>query len=466
MKMGLTMLIKTEFSEFCKTTSMKGIPRAVNAKSKLFSFMWIIGVLLLLGLAFFQVIQLVMEFLAHPTVSVETVKAFHPGNQNPNLPTFTICNQNPFASNMESPNIDVMTLKEYYRAVDDLTTEGGLNVSDDSPDYTELLHFKRLLKTPKAYFQTIGHRAARTLGHRRKNFIVDCKEIIYMGLGLEERNCSANTKIELVQSVDYFNCYKVSYPQGKDRHRNGIVAGRAFVLYLDNVSPHESSASFSKLARENFHVSGYGAIATPHQPNSHGFPVTDGYTLAAGMTTTLQFSETTHKHLEAPYGSCVPSEFHGYEGLKMCLATCLHEEISAKCQCVFADNDMFLDEPDLPFCLRLSGADFNDSIYKCALSVMAGSRLSYCLDHCPPTCLEYDYTIWPTYSPWPTSNSLATFYSRYIKNRNYEKHFEMVKNLTEGNYDNDTDEAVMYLLSRQLINDNFLQVKYYLSDIR
>ena len=88
--------------QFCLTTSVKGIPRAVKSKTKLIRVLWSVCVVGFLVMAFFQTAALTIEYLSHGvTTSLVEYQVDFLGHTDHSvqLPDITLCNTNPFAGN-------------------------------------------------------------------------------------------------------------------------------------------------------------------------------------------------------------------------------------------------------------------------------------------------------------------------------------------------------------------------------
>ena len=88
--------------QFCLTTSIKGIPRAVKSKTTAIRVLWLLCVIGFLTAAFVQTAALTSEFLSHgiSTSLVESkVDLVGLTDHTVELPDVTLCNTNPFAGN-------------------------------------------------------------------------------------------------------------------------------------------------------------------------------------------------------------------------------------------------------------------------------------------------------------------------------------------------------------------------------
>ena len=460
------MVIKQEFERFCQTTSMKGIPRAAKAEHQGVRATWILAVILMVALASYQVTMLVLEYLDYPSYTITNEKIFHPVDDKPVLPTLTVCNENPFSS-LKPPvsGYGLPTLEEYYNKIDHLTR--CPNCSVEELGGMNLL--KKLMRNPSAYFQNLGTEYSELVGHDKKNFILTCKEIVFLGLTFVERECTPLIQIELSHNADFFNCYRITLPHDYDMEQWGMIAGISLVLYLDNVNPSDISPSVSgsRLRNSETPITKYGAIAIPTHHQGSAFPALDGIQLPAGISAKIQFSMEKHQRLEPPWGECQPSNVEGYEGFKMCISDCFQNKIHNHCKCTDVKMVKHMEDEDHPFCLKVGPDPFKVAEnFVCGTEQLKTDPVIECLHSCPLTCKEYGYGTETSFSKWPNPASMKHFYDTYIAGKDYEGYFGIVQEVTSGNCSGDTECMVKYMMAQTLIEQNFLEVKFHLSDVR
>ena len=83
----------TELRSFAETTSVRGIPRVMKAKTRVTFFVWLVAVLTCAALLVWQLNVVLTRYFQYP-INTLTVQA--PVWQNPTFPDITICNTDPF----------------------------------------------------------------------------------------------------------------------------------------------------------------------------------------------------------------------------------------------------------------------------------------------------------------------------------------------------------------------------------
>ena len=458
------MVVKKEVGNFCQTTSLKGLPRAFKAEHKGTRVAWTLAVILMLTMACYQVTMLVLEYLDYPTYTVSHEHTFHPIDDQPVLPTLTLCNENPF-STLKPPvnSYGLPTVEEYYSIIDALTQ--CVNCSVEQLYQTSLI--KTLMRNPNAYFQNLGSKYSKLVGHDLDHFILSCREIVFLGMTFLEKTCSEIISIELSQSADYFNCYRVTLPFDYDMEQWGMIAGVSLVLYLDNVASMAESFNISQLLENTFPISKYGAVVIPTHHQGSAFPALDGIQIPAGMSSKIQFSIDKEQRLEPPWGKCQPTDVEGYEFIKMCISDCFQDIIQNSCRCTDTRMVKQLDDELYPFCLKIAGDPTQASKnFVCATDQLRTDAVTQCMKECPTMCREYGYKTELSFSNWPNPLNMKNFYKTYIAGKDFEKHFAIVNQVIDGNCTGDIDCMMKYIMAQKLLEHNFLEVKFHLSDIR
>ena len=83
-----------EFRKFCKTTSVRGIPRIFQAKSRVVGVLWLTAFLTCFAVMSWQLSVILVRYFQH---QVNTVIVQAPSWQTPTFPDVTVCNLNPLA---------------------------------------------------------------------------------------------------------------------------------------------------------------------------------------------------------------------------------------------------------------------------------------------------------------------------------------------------------------------------------
>lgn len=457
------MVVKEEIVKFCQTTSIKGIPRVVKADQQGFRVSWAFLVILLLTMATYMLYLLVIEYVAYPTYTLTQEKLFDGETDKPIVPTMTLCNEYPFSSlNSNSSILNSSGIEEYFRLVDQ-HTECPHDCSPEQVYRSKLM--RAILKTPSAYFQNLEIHKSQLLGHKESNFILSCEELLFAGLTNVERKCTDLVKITMVSSIDYFNCYRVSLSNNYSMADRGLVAGVQLVLYLDNIVFQRSQDTTPK---QEPYVYNYGIVATPHHENGEAFPALDGLHISPGTYTRIQLTMVKSSRMEAPYGHCKQSDIQTYELLKICYADCMQSNIKKNCHCT--DSRLVIHKESLsqPYCLKVNHSNSQQTTYNfnCATKHLQLREIVWCRDSCFLPCKEYHYRIETSMSKWPNPTSMKAFYQSYIAGRQYEVYFEDVQSAINGNCTTHTDCRLKFMLAQNLLEQNFIKLKFHISDLR
>ena len=459
-------LVKEEFTRFCQTTSIKGIPRAVKAENIGVRLTWIISVFAFITVGIFQTYCIIAEYLKYSSYIFTHERIFDPHENGAVIPTITLCNENPFSSlKLANESLETQTLDEYYVFIDQATQCPGCN----STTHREMQNVRSLLRNPGAYFENLGHVAAETVSHDLNEFLMECKEVIYFGMKFVERQCTDLISIRLQNEVDYFNCYRIEAKHEYDYEKYGFLAGLSAVLYLDNIASdiaYENRITDETINRYSA-VRKYGAIVTPTHFEGYPFVKQDGIHLAPGMSGYIKLYLEKKTRLPEPHGDCVPTSLEAYEYIKMCMSDCYQKFIRNQCNCTDARMVKHMDTKQKEFCLSLNHYSIPAMLerYSCATRQFTVDNLVRCTKKCPSACSEISYTTETSFTKWPSHDTMKAFYQDYIANKTFEPKFRLVKEVIEGNC-SDMNCLVKLFTAQRIIEDNFLQVNMQLSDFK
>ena len=141
------MALKEEFIRFCKSTSVKGIPRAVNSPQPYIRITWLLAVAGFIVIGIFQTFSVMNEFLSYPTFVFTREETLDDTTHKPKLPSLTLCNENPLTSLYEIP-AGIPTIQQYYATVDAVTSCDGCDA--EATAAAELSRRNRMLSASAA----------------------------------------------------------------------------------------------------------------------------------------------------------------------------------------------------------------------------------------------------------------------------------------------------------------------------
>ena len=446
---------------------MRGVPRILKAEHFSLKIIWAVTVLLLVAFAIYQVTQVVGQYLKNEYFMTVKESSFHPTDDKPVYPSITVCNQNPFSSELRELGTmarfrnEALSLQSYYKRVE---------IKSNCSKYQLRTHpfenyLCQSLLSLSGYFQYIGMDKVKDIGHTLDSFIINCEILILSGLMYSPIPCENLTDIAPVYNPEYLQCFHLNITNDYFL-TEGLVTGIKLVLHLDS----------SRLGRPkddglNDIIRPQGAVITPHHPDMPAFPTLDGIFIPAGSSSRIQSEIRKRVRLPEPYSQCKEGSFEGYEKMKMCVAECISENIIAQCGCISVNLavDLNKNPSSLPFCNDIGTISFQElkNVTHC---VRQGSNLTIlerCFEQCPLSCKEYQYIHETSSSKWPNMWQLQTFYEKYIKSRNYESNYRFVRDILNNEKCKTYKNCYAELTAAyQIIEHNFLEVSYTLSDHR
>ena len=124
--------MREEFVRFCKSTSVKGIPRAINSTQRYIRITWLVAVVCFVTIGVFQTYAVISEYMQYPTFVFTREETIDDVTHKPKVPSLTLCNENPLTSLYDIP-ANIPTLAQYYATVDAMTSCEGCDAEESSP---------------------------------------------------------------------------------------------------------------------------------------------------------------------------------------------------------------------------------------------------------------------------------------------------------------------------------------------
>lgn len=455
------MAIREEVRSFLQQTSIKGIPRAVKAKRKFLKVLWIISTFAFLSLAFWQVTELVSEYLTYPTTTVmeETNVGIEHTDSVIQTPVLTVCNLNSFAGNTSHlmRDLGLPTLAQFRSLVINMTTCPECDHAD-----RELLGYIRDdLLTPEGYFAHIGKKNASLLGHMMDNFIIECLLFPKQGFRSYMDLCNASY-FKLFVSYSYYNCWSLEVPEELDSHLEGI----SLMVHLDNFYMEQ----FDHLHVSHPRGQQLGALLLAHGRGTFPGLMNKAIYLQPGVYTDVRLQIAMRSLKPPPYSDCA----HGsvIEGTtwaystETCVSACLERLVVDTCNCqdLFMLNVLgeYYSQQNISYCNALSGGQ--QVLLKrsrCAEDIRK-SQYNPCLENCPSPCEEIEFPTHISTGLWPPNPHYGVFYRDYIAGRLYERHYAHIADVL-ANFNGSV--GIDVLLARVSVADNFLRVDVSLKDV-
>ena len=269
-------MMKSELRRFAETTSLKGIPRIVKAKSPAIRALWLVAVLCLMMFTVYNCYNLIAQYLQKPkAITVNDVNAFGEGYfEHPYLfspPDITVCNQNPLTAYNNLPREVGSSWEEYISmATSILGTMEHDRVREGQ------------YKSSRGYLEYLGPGVIVTDWAMHK-FIIDCTWG-YL-LDLTRFPCDDIAVLTYYPSVSYSQCYTVALNMSHPRIAQQYPSYIALTLYLDEVNAPDVPV-FSTEVRGTA-----GAVVALHQ--SRQLPVwEDAIYASPGELTTIRVTKS------------------------------------------------------------------------------------------------------------------------------------------------------------------------------
>ena len=315
---------------FALKTSVKGIPRAVKSKSRAMRILWSMSVIGFLAAACYQSFTLTTEYLAFPvttTLTEYSVELLGLTERSVQLPDISICNTNPFGSDVDRMQ-DVPTVKEFYERVSNITLCNECSASQKQ----NMDSIRKYLLSPSIYSDYIGPDNVRKVGHSHESMLVDCQLIYVEGRTFQQKPCVPDTQIIYRYDVNFFNCYTLRLPTPS--LQDSIYFGVQLVFHLDNFLLDH----LAYLDKTNTRNRMAGIELNFHRPNTMLSLDFDSVFLPPGFLGNIKFRFERRIRLPPPHGTCndhmdgnlIDGHRHSIDS---CFASCIQAHIADVCQC-------------------------------------------------------------------------------------------------------------------------------------
>ena len=316
--------------KFGLATSVKGIPRAVKSKSRAIRVLWSVSVIGFLVAACFDSYNLTEEYLAFGVTTALTeysVELLGRTERSVQLPDISICNTNPFGSNVNMMKI-IPTLREFYERVSNITS-----CDDCSPLHKQKLdRMRKYLLSPSVYSDYIGPDNVQKVGHSLDSMLTDCQLIYVEGRDFQQKPCVPGINISYRYDTNFFNCYTLRLPTPS--LPDNIVFGVSLVLHLDNF--FQDHLVYFDRTNVRYHMA--GIELNLHRPNTMLSLDFDSVFLPPGFFGNLKFRFERRIRLPPPHGTCNDNMDDAFiedlrHSVDSCFASCIQAHIADACRC-------------------------------------------------------------------------------------------------------------------------------------
>ena len=455
-----------------KYSTVRGVGRTVSERPLPIRILWLCAVLMCLGIGSWNSIKLLIDYYENPIITKVEEKM----SRDIDFPSVTICNHNPLPSSnsegfvQEKNGTKFHTLEDYYKSVEKFTDEiMSMNHSATSmysPEY-----FKFSLMAYKGYFQHIGEREVRLIGHKMRSLIRECEFLVSVK-GKEQCENIANVKETL--APNFMKCYTITINNTLMTNlENGLTRRRKrnigiFVKELHMISFLDNFQKREMLYFNPAEVSGQtrGLRIVIHSPNSNPDTDKNGIDLPAGYSATLPLSVKERHLLPSPYSSC-RKESISYT-VHHCKIKCIQTLIVKFCHC--RHIDFYTDESQggnltdaTPFCNVLPQS-INNMIQKheCVERVLDSDQVDECKQKCPPPCNLITYAANLYLAQWPENTYQMAFYKKYMNSKGDKIPIEddNYKDINDMMNQNES-KGMERLIESGLVKDNFIKIRIF-----
>ena len=226
---------------FLNNSSVKGVPRIAKSDAYWLKVLWTASAFFFIVACVYHLLQLVHNYLLYETVSTVKEERLHltadEGKRVVSLPSFSICNLNPFVSNLDKSS-GTAFLNFYQRTFDNI-----LKYQNNTNYNERLLFHEGNRNTPPSLFQFGSEEDIQSIAVQKENFILDCYIYKWMLPELILVPCEEKIKVTQLVTAQMLNCFTFRLPKPS---KNSLISshqlftGISITLYLDNIPPNHS----------------------------------------------------------------------------------------------------------------------------------------------------------------------------------------------------------------------------------
>nr|URS64678.1 FMRFamide-gated sodium channel-like 1 [Malacoceros fuliginosus] len=446
--------VKGTLSSFAESTTVHGPCHIAQESNKIGKAFWVIVFLAALTGVTIHLYLTLTVYYSHPTH-----QSLYIAQEAPQFPHVTFCNENPISrENMdEYVSINPNSNTTWFRGQIAQLSSKFQEVVEQIP------HMDDLFASAASYFENIGRHEATNIGHKFKDFVIDCT---YAGIP-----CSKEDFDFFLHPI-YFNCYTFTGKQVKKKAQEtggGPFLGLSVVLFLEkNPSQIQLYNRYSPVGNV------VGTVVQLHSANDFPTPHIEGVHVPPGHSSAIAMHTEQLNKLQPPFGNCsarllhTPADYHVSYTSSLCLALCQQNLIYQDCGCYMATQPFYGLENPTCGTFHLNASDSEKlSVYaknmKCQNEASRNARLrsrdrNIC--DCPPECNKTIYYKSLSQTVWPADNYYRNFLAEFLDERQDKADLIAYRNLHHL-IDTTSDEVEL----TKSIKEQFARVNVYFSDL-
>lgn len=201
---------KAKLKEFCKNTSIKGIPRILTSEEKYLKVLWVIAVIAFLSTALFQTYILLYKYFQYTTVLRQDqhyIAEDHTEFMISWFPSMTICDLQYSLKDMEekiAKDLQKVSMpSDYFQFFYQFYQKWAQMCAQSN--YCEARH---PYPAHISYMESIGGNILYSLSLSVNEFLFHC-EILSLGLYQKKLDCTDLVNITVIPNFDYQTCIRI-----------------------------------------------------------------------------------------------------------------------------------------------------------------------------------------------------------------------------------------------------------------
>ncbi|CAH1773980.1 unnamed protein product [Owenia fusiformis] len=479
------MTYKLIFIDFLKTTSIRGPPRIIRTKHKLWRLLYSFIFMFVLGTNCFCIWTTIGDYLAYPVISQSyIIHSDMVSDRVEHFPDITVCDINAPQPQYAHPNGSLTELgieaEVFLRMI--LTNIDQILGGEPEKDLNKLnmyeldllriqkkeqflienntqgLELMEMFYSTRGYLQQYTRSQRYQIGHRKEDFIVDCKSLDWYVSDQETCNM---TRILLHQDLGFpnLNCYTIQLQtQPFDMVKtNGV----SLVLFLGPPGDFLPEDPPSPVPLDS------GAVVYLHEHNTMPFQQTS-FNIPAGFKTTVHLDVSKVMKLKNPYSTCSDSIellFKNLDGdpykytRDACLAENMQKCMIKNCKCIIDEVPAI---ENVSYCLKTqSDSNIVKENIKCMKRMKSPKHIANCAlgEICLDPCEKYIYKPRLSHTEWPQENKQLPVYNEFIRGGPHQVVYHEYEALLYENSPNMTSSERMNALKQlNLIKESFIKL--------
>ncbi len=448
-----------------QTTSLKGVPRIINSKTKGLKILWSVAVIILVSFSIYQTFLLVENYLMYPSTTVVGIEtnSMYLGKIPFNL---QVCNLNIYAFRSK---IAQQSIHDFLKDYENHVEKNSICSDCTDEERSVVNNWASAYSSPNMLFQYMGSDLATQNIQNVEDFLIECRLVMLSG-HYKYVPCTNRTRISVTPHPEYLSCLTIQLPTSDI---DNYYIGTMLTFYLDTwpgdiQTPYIADSFFAGNSR--------GLFYQVYEPGTAPMDFMNFRELAPGFVSNVMIKYSWMQRLSGSYGQCkddnrnytIYGKQEVKQTLRICYDSCQVYRVQKFCNCTNL-NQFIPENATFPFCNSPRHSARKWLAYNKCESQIQRSSLRKCRD-CEVACSEMIMESAVSQSKWLMPSQFHSFYDDVLKDKPYAHRFDKYLQLfnVSHNHNCSLNENITSTCSditsdlnheEKLVHQNFAKIK-------